>query len=798
MKFTYSWLQKHLDTSVSISDLSNRLTQIGLEVESVKNLGDQLSSFVIAEIKETEPHPQADRLKICTVDYGQTIKVVCGAPNARAGIKVVFASVGTYVPGLDITLKKAVIRGTPSEGMLCSARELGLGQEDDGIMELPMDAPVGYKIVDYLNLNDPVFDVAVTPNRADALSVYGIARDLAVADVGKLKPLSIKPVKSFDHSPISWKHEKGMAGKACPVVVGRYFKNVKNGKSPKWLAQALESVGHKSISALVDITNYLTLDLGRPLHVFDADKLTGSLTMRMAKTGEKLAALDNKIYDLDSSMLVIADDKGVQSIAGIMGGLHSGCQENTTNIFLEVALFDPISIAKTGRHLGIHSEARFRFERGIDPQSILWGIDAASQLILDICGGEASDVVVSGTIPPLPQSINMCCDRVQKLLGVEIKNDYITFLLEKLGCVVSQKDKGDFVVTPPSWRLDLIEEIDLVEEIARFYGYDNIPATPLPVDSTQKPSSLQHKQTHLHTVKRTLAGRGLAEAITYSFMAQNVAEKFTHKGATSLPLLNPISADLAVMRPSIIPNLLKAALKNQDYGHKNLGLFEIGPVFYDNTATGQKTIATLLRAGKKHNKNWLDAERPIDVYDIKADVKTLLKLYRLDLEQLQLSTKTLPSWYHPYQSAELLMGNKSLGYFGALHPALARDFDCADTPIVLAEIFVDNIPYNYKDKKTPLVQSPYQAVERDFAFVVDHMIEAGQIVQAINTVDKKLIKNIDIFDVYSGPHLPEGKKSLAFSVTIQSDQKTLVDQEIQDVCKKIIAKVQEKTGAVLR
>jgi phenylalanyl-tRNA synthetase beta chain len=801
MKFTLSWLKDHLDTQAGVSEIAARLTALGLEVESVDNPAEKLAPFVVAHVVEAKPHPNADRLRVCIVDTGkERLQVVCGAPNAKTGMKGVFAAVGSHIPGTALDLKKGVIRGVESNGMLVSERELGLSDEHEGIIELPDDAPIGESYAKLVGLDDPVIDIAITPDRADCLGVRGVARDLAAAGLGTLRPAQLDPVPGGFTSPIRWRRDLPAGeGHACPMVVGRYFRGVTNGPSPKWLQDRLVAIGLRPISALVDITNYVTFDLGRPLHVFDADKLSGDLTMRFARPGEEILALDGKTYRLDPSMTVIADDAGVHGIGGIMGGELTGCTPSTTNMFLEVALFDPIRTAATGRKLGIESDARYRFERGLDPTSALWGAEVAARLVLEICGGQASEVVSAGEMPRWERTLTLRPERVMALGGLDLPAQESARILGALGFAVDRSD-GKLTAHVPSWRADVEGEADLVEEVVRVAGYDQVPAVPLPPMTALPEPAITPAQRRAGTAKRALAARGLLEAVTYSFTDGRYAGLFS-AGNSRLALANPISAELDVMRPSILPNLLAAARRNADRGFADHGLFEVGPQYADDTAEGQSLMATGVRVGQSGPRHWSQRPRPVDAFDAKGDALALLATLGAPVDNLQVTTDA-PNWYHPGRSGVLRLGPTVVAQFGELHPRVLKRLDVKG-PAVAFELFLDRVP-QAKAKKDggaarPMLEaSPFQPVERDFAFVVDEATPAEKLIRAAKGADKALVANVGLFDVYAGPNLGAGKKSLALSVTLQPTERTLTDAEIEAVCAKIVAAVVKATGGSLR
>ncbi|MBX6322373.1 MAG: phenylalanine--tRNA ligase subunit beta [Rhodospirillaceae bacterium] len=796
MKFTLSWLKDHLETEADAAAVAERLTALGLEVEAVVDRGAALKDFIVGHVREARPHPNADRLRVCIVDTGrETVQVVCGAPNARTGMKGVFAPAGSHIPGTGVDLKAGVIRGEASNGMLLSMRELGLGEDHAGIVELLEDAPTGAPAAAALGLDDPVIDVAVTPDRADCLGVRGIARDLAAAGLGRLKPVDLSPVPGGFDSPVRWLRDLGAHPEACHFVAGRYFRNVTNGESPRWLRDRLTAVGLRPISALVDITNYVTYDLGRPLHVFDADRLAGDLTMRFARDGETIAALDGRTYALDGSMTVIADDRGPQGIGGIMGGEASGCTAETRNVFLEVALFDPVRTAQTGRRLGIESDARYRFERGLDPASAVWGPEVAARLILRLCGGEASHVVSAGTLPAWERRLVLRPDRVRTLGGIDLPAEQSRAILERLG-FAAELDANEIVVQVPSWRADVEGEADLVEEVVRVHGYDHIEPVSMPRASALPQTAVTPGARRAGLAKRTLAGRGLLEAVTYSFMPAALARLF---GGDGLALANPISAELDTMRPSILPNLLVAAARNAARGHPDVGLFEVGPQYADDTPAGQLLVATGVRAGNAGPRHWQERQRPVDPFDAKADAQAVLAACGAPVENLQV-TADAPAWYHPGRSGALRLGGAVLAWFGELHPRVLEAVELRG-PAVGFEVFLDRVPQpraRAGAARPPFKAPPFQPVRRDFAFVVEADVPAERLVRAARGADKALIAAVSVFDVFTGPAIGEGRKSLALEVTLQPTERTLTDAEIEAVAGRIVAAVAKATGATLR
>jgi phenylalanyl-tRNA synthetase beta chain len=799
MKFTLGWLKDHLETDAPINDITDRLTSLGLELEELHDRAAGYKSFVVGEVVSCEPHPDADRLRVCVVDTGNAkTQVVCGAPNARAGMKGVFAPSGTHIPGTGLDLKEAKIRGVDSSGMLCSEREMGLSDDHDGIIDLPADAPVGESYVSYMGLDDPVIEIALTPDRGDCAGVRGIARDLSAAEIGTLKPWPYEDIPGGFDSPIVWKRDLGEEGKACPLVVGRAFKGIKNRPSPQWLQDRLRAIGLRPISALVDITNYVTYDLCRPLHVFDMDKLSGnSLTMRFAVNGEEIDALDGRRYKLDDSMVVIGDASGPQAIGGVMGGEVTGCTEETTNVFLEAALFDTIRTAATGRKLGIESDARYRFERGVDPASASWGAEVAAKLILELCGGEASALSIAGEMPETLEPILFDPKRVETLGGVAVTPEESRRILEGLG-FETKKQENKIEARIPSWRFDVEGEACLVEEVLRVHGFDNIPAVPLARETALSRPAITLPQRRVSFAKKTLAGRGMLEAVTWSFMRQTEAELFGG-GDDALRLANPISADLDVMRPSVLPNLIAAAGRNADRGAGDAALFEVGAAWQNDTPEGQQTVAAGVRAGSSGPRHWSASPRAGDVFDAKADALAVLAACGAPVDKAQ-ATADAPGWYHPGRSGALRLGPTVLAWFGEIHPKVLNALDVKG-PIAAFEVFLDTIPKpkGKAVKSRPLLKvSAYQPVNRDFAFVVDENVPASKLIGAVRMADKKLVADVSVFDVFTGKSIGENKKSVALSVSLQPLQATMTDAEIDAVAAKIVANVEKQTGGVLR
>jgi phenylalanyl-tRNA synthetase beta chain len=796
MKFTFSWLKQHLETSASLEAICEKLTAIGLEVEKVEDRGKTLAPFIIASVLTAEKHPNADRLKVTTVDTGkEKLQVVCGAPNCHAGMKAVLARPGDVMPDSGEALKKGVIRGVESMGMLCAADELALGDEHDGIIELPADAPVGTSFVQYAGYTDPVIEINLTPNRPDCAGVFGVARDLAAAGMGKLKPLVIKPAKAKEKPSIEVKLEFAKGDKACPLFAGRVIRNIKNGPSPAWLQQRLTAIGLRPISALVDITNYLTFDCARPLHVFDAKKIKGNMRVFAAKGGEPFKALNGKDYKLQLGMTAIGDDAGVIGLGGVMGGASTACDEQTTDVFIESALFDAARTAHTGRALQISSDARYRFERGVDPAFTVLGIEYATQLVLEFCGTPETvvgELEVADHLFEREHIIALDPKKCLRHVGVDVPEREQEKILTALGFEVKHKG-GKLNVTPPSWRPDIDLDVALVEEIIRIKGYEHISPILLDRPITAPPASMSDVRANM--ARRALGAQGLLEAVTWSFMPGKIAALFGG-GAADLRLENPISSDLDVMRPSILGNLIEAAKRNADHGFADVGLFEVGPVFRNAAPEGQATVAAALRAGATP-RNWAQASRAVDAYDAKADALATLAAAGAPTSSLQITTDA-PSWYHPGRSGTLRLGPVVLATFGEIHPQVLSVCDAA-APMVATEIFLDVFPQGRAGTARPLLKlEPLQPVVRDFAFVVGHDVTAVKLVKAVRDADKTLIRDVTVFDVYEGDKIEAGKKSVALSVTLQPLEKTLTDAEIEALAAKVTQSVAKATGGSLR
>lgn len=794
MKFTLSRLFDFLETDASVNHITNALNNLGLEVESVYNPADSLGDFKVGKIITAEKHPNADKLQVCQVETDNgIIQIVCGASNARAGLKVCVSLPNMYIPGLDITIKKGKIREIESCGMLCSLSELGLtSDESDGIMEVPESAKIGERIIDILGINDPVIDISVTPNRPDALGVYGIAHDLAAFGLGVLKPLQIPTTEGTFDSPItvSVTHPE-----SCPHFVGYYIKNVKIIQSPEKIKNFLKAVGCKSINAAVDVTNYLSYSFARPLHVFDADKISPNLQARLANNTETLQALDEENYQLQTNDIVIASDSEPYTIAGIMGGLASGVYENTTNIFLESAYFNPDYVAQTGRRLGILSDARYRFERGINPAFTEDGAKIAARMIVDLCGGEISKIVIAGK-PTLPDTaFKLSSDTTERLTGLKIEFTKQESILKSLGfTVINQGQK--LICIPPASRPDIKGEADLVEEIIRIYGINHVLPIPLPALSKKK-EALSPAQKNIQKVRHCAANRGLLEAVTYSFTEKSKASLFL-EGKKPLDLENPISTDLSTMRPSLLCGLLSATSRNHARGFKNNSLFEIGKVFYGFLETEQPLHLSVLKTGSEANKHWQKPLQEYSIYDIKADALALLDNLGVPVSGLSILPNA-PSYYHPARSGCIMLGKMIYGYFGELHPKILKHYDITSRAVA-CEIFLDNIPLPKQKKSTALSKADIhslQSVSRDFAFVLDKNIPAENLLRAVRKAEKKLITNIEIFDVFSGGNLQENQKSIAIRVTLQPLEKSLTDMELAAIMNNIINEAR-LVGAVLR
>jgi len=804
MKFTLSWLKDHLETDATLDEIVETLTLIGLEVEDVDDKS-QFAPFKIAKVLTAEKHPDADKLKVLSVDTGEgsPVQVVCGAPNARAGMLGAFAAPGAYVPGLDITLSVGNIRGVESRGMMCSERELQMSDEHDGIIDLPEGLEVGSSFAQYAGLDDPVIEIGITPNRPDALGVAGIARDLEAAGLGKVKPLSISAPTTNGACPVNVKLDFDKVEEdLCPAFGLQLVRGVKNGPSPKWMQQRLIAIGLRPISALVDITNYVTFDLGRPLHVFDADKVHGDLVVRRGKAGERYLALDGKEYEVTDAMTVIADDNGIESLAGIMGGEASGCDMDTANVLVESALWNPLNIARTGRDLGINTDARYRFERGVDPSFMEPGLYHGTNLVVELCGGEASDPLIVGEIPKPDLVIDFPVSEVLRLTGIEVSVEDCQSILNRLGFGVTGGDKT-LHVTVPSWRPDVFGKADIVEEIMRIHGINNIEPQPLEATGAVGAKILTTGQIRARNAKRALAARGMLEAVTYSFIPQAHAIAFGG-GSDACKLANPISVEMSDMRPSLLPGLIVAAGKNQDRGAGDVALFEVASIYLGDTPETQHRVAGGIRRGTAgltgSGRDWRDPASPVDVFDAKADAFAALEACGMDVSKAQIIAGGA-NWYHPGRSGTIQLGPKLiLGHFGEIHPMTLETLDVSG-PVCGFEIMLDALPASRKKAtktKPPLELSGLQSVARDFAFVVDSDCDAITLVKAAAGADKNLVSGVKVFDVFEGESLGENKKSIAIEVVLQPKDKTLTEEDIAIVSEKIVATVQKATGGTLR
>jgi phenylalanyl-tRNA synthetase beta chain len=804
MKFTLAWLKEHLDTDASLDDIVQKLTMIGLEVESVEDKGKALAPYVIAKVVEARQHPNADRLRVCMVDTGDgnPVQVVCGAPNARTGMTGVFVPPGAFIPGKNMTLQVGTIRGVESRGMLVSEFELQISDDHEGIIDLPGEAPVGESFAKYAGLDDPVIDINLTPNRPDCTGINGIARDLAAADLGAFKERTPKPVKGEFPCPVSVTLDFGQTPPLCPAFALRLVRGVKNGPSPAWLQKRLTAIGLRPINALVDITNFITYDRGRPLHVFDAAKVKGNLVVRRADNGEQLLALDGKTYILDAAMCVIADDQGPESLSGIMGGEHSGCDGNTTDVLIESALWEPLNIAQTGRKLGINSDARYRFERGVDPNFMLPGLELATTMVMELCGGTPSEVTVAGKAEAPDLVVDFPTTELKRLAGLELPFPEMRRVLTKLGFTVAGQDKR-VKVAAPSWRPDVEGKADIVEEIVRIVGVDRIPSTAFDRGDAPRRPVLTPLQVRTRKARRALAARGLTEAVTWSFISKPQADLFGG-GQAELALANPIAAELSDMRPSLLPGLVASAQRNADRGFPDAALFEVGQIFKGDKPEDQFTAASgvrraLAKAGGS-GRHWSGNAAGVDAFDVKGDALAVLAAAGAPSQAMQVVPGG-PAWFHPGRSGTIQIGPQNvLGHFGELHPRVLEALD-AEGPLVAFEVILEKIPEG-KAKPTrakPVLElSPFQPVTRDFAFVVDRAVKAGDIARTAQAVDRKLIAGVSVFDVYEGAGIESGKKSVAIAVTIQPRDKTMTEPEIDALAARIVAEVGKRQRGVLR
>ena len=801
MILTISWLKEHLDTKYNESKIIDKLTNIGLEVESYENVSSELDSFKIARVVNAEKHPNADRLKVCDVDIGQkdTIKVVCGAPNAKKDLLTIYAGPGTIIPKNKMKLSVSKIRGVTSYGMLCSEAELNLSNESEGIVELSKDKysnKVGKKF--FKNINEKVIELSITPNRPDCLGVRGIARDLAAAGAGKLKDISKSNIKKTgpQNIKVSIKKDKNQA---CTIFGSCLINGVSNKESPKWLKDKIQSLGQKPISAIVDITNYVMLDLNRPLHAYDADKIDQEIIVRNSKKGETFEALDNKKYELEDNMCVISDKSGVLGLGGIIGGTRSGTEFNTKNILLEAAYFNPRSIRKTSKLLNLDSDAKFRFERGIDPTSIEIGLTRAAQLITDICGGKISKFDIQEIEKEKKNKIKFKLPLLEKIAGFKIQDKEILKILTNLGFEIKKK-KHELELKVPNWRPDINQPIDIVEEIVRIKGYENIKT--LDPEKTRIKPTLNKRQKLFHFLQRSVASKGYYETITWSFTDSKI-NHFFRENNYEIKIVNPISSDLDVLRNSIFPNLMFYLKKNLDRGFKDLSLFEIGPIFIGNQPGQQLTVIGAIKSGKLSRLSWNEKERLVDVFDAKKDAIQTLVEAGYNRQDFFIRDKS-PSYYHPGKSGSIYLDKDDIepvAYFGEIHPNILKKLDLKTESLVNFEIYLDHLKDNkikIKDKKSNFEYSDYQKSERDFAFVVDKNIKVQDIIELITSIDKNLIKSVKVFDVYEGNNIPANKKSIALNVTIQSFEKTLNDSDLEKINNLIISTVESKSGAKIR
>ena len=795
MKFTLSWLQDHLATDAPLSAVLDAMTMAGLEVEHWEDPADKLKAFSVAKIISTARHPNADRLQVCQVETFEGMKeIVCGAPNARPGLTTVYAPLGTYIPGSGITLEPRAVRGVVSNGMLCSAAELETAEESDGILELDDALAVGTPAAAALGLADAVIDFEVTPNRPDWLGVVGIARELAAAGLGTLKDHSVKPVAGSFPCPVTVTIN---APEACPAFAGRLIKGVKNGPSPAWLADRLRAIGLRPINALVDITNFISYDRARPLHVYDAAKLTGGIVARMGEAGESFVALDGKTYELTSAMCVIGDEAGPLGLGGIMGGVSSGCSEETVDVFVESALFAPLTIAQTARALGLQSDAKYRFERGVDSGFMVDGLELATAMILELCGGTASDVIIAGEVPAAPEAVPFATKEVHRLTGLDLSDGEIDTILTALGFSPEVTGAGTRKVGVPTWRRDVAGPADLVEDIARIAGFDRLPTATLPERKGRKEPLLTAAQNRVRLGRRSLAARGWMEAVTWSFASRATCELFgAAQGGGALVLANPIASDLDCMRPSALIHLLLAAQRNADRGFGDLALFEAGPVYRgDGPKDQEMVIAGVTRGAIRH---WSGTEKP-DVFTVKADVLAMLDAMGASTGGMQ-TVQGARAWWHPGRSGTFKLGPKTiLAEFGELHPRVLKELG-VDGPVYGFELFLDALPpakVKAGKTKSKLDASAFMPLTRDFAFVAKAELPAGDLMRAVAQVDKALISDVSLFDRYQGQGVAEGEASLALQVSLQPRDRTLTDAEIEAVSTKIIAAA-AKLGARLR
>ena len=793
MKFTLSWLKQFLETDATLEKIAHTLTMIGLEVENIEDKAKNLSCFEVAKIIDTKPHPEADKLQICKVQTkDDLLQIVCGAKNARTGLNVVLAKIGCVIPNGNFKIKATKIRGIESFGMMCSYDEIGIDNRDtDGIIELPENAVIGDRIAQYLGIDDVIIHINITPNRADALGVYGIARDLSAAGIGRLKKLTTPQINAkFDSSyTIDVCHEE-----ISSLFSVREIKNLNNTSSPEWLQNLLRNIGIEPVSAVVDVTNYISYSFGQPMHAYDAEKIDSGLKIDIVstKTPNELKALNEQVYKIPEDSIVISDKTGIQCLAGIIGASSSACSAATNNILLESAIFNSQKIAKTGRFLNINTDSRYRFERHVDREFTLQALDIATSMILDVCGGEASNAIIYETTKPPITKINFSPALLLSKAGIKLATQEIISILSKLGFVCNNSGNA-IEISVPSWRYDVRRAEDIVEEVVRIYGYDNIPLEPLPLINRANTIPISYKRPA--EIKRLLASLGYVEAITWSFMDSNKALYFSDL-KKDLELQNPISADLNYMRPSILPNLLRISANNLKRSLNDFSLFELGPVFHDNNEI-VKTNACGIRIGNVFETNPHE-NREYDVFDVKSDLELLLDFYGLDIEKCQIKN-TAPSYYHPTRSASISLGKNILGYWGQVHPSILKIFDIK-TNVIAFELDVNKLPVARSKfgRRSEFRASPYQAIIRDYAFIVNQDLKAIELIRCIKNVDKKLIKDVGIFDIYNGKNIEDGKKSIALSVTIQDDNKTLDTMSVENIHNRIISAVKTNFDAILR
>ena len=794
MKFSYSWLTEHLKTNAHFEEIEKKLTSIGLEVEDIQDTGKAYKDFIVGQVLEEKKHPNADKLKLCKVDIGkEKVDVVCGAPNVEKGMKVVYAPVGSTIPVNQMKIKAAKIRGVESYGMMCSEYELGISNEHDGIIRLEEKETIGRSFSEIYGLNDIVIEIGITPNRQDCLGVKGIARDLASAGMGELLERKISREKGSFKSPIKIEIQDN---KICSAFAGRYFRNVKNTESPEWLKNKLKSIGLRPISALVDITNFVMYDENRPLHVYDADKIDGKIIVRSANDGESFLALDEKDYHLKNGMCVIADEKKVLGLGGIMGGESTGCSTETKNVLLESALFDEINTAKTGRNLSILSDARYRFERGIDPNSTLKGIDLATQLILEICGGECSEVELAGNIKENKNEVSTSSSYISRRLGFEVSDKELISILSSLGIETSQT--GDVIkCLIPSWRQDINGEADISEEVIRIKGYENIPTSNIRLKSKINKNILNYAQKKLMKARHFIASIEYDELVTFSFTDSKNCEVFGD--INKLKIVNPISEELDILRPNLLPNLLQAIKKNKNRNFDSFSIFEIGSQYRSTSPEDQLNVACGIKSGIKAQKSWKNMQTEFDIYDVKQDLTSLIDYLMPGNKKISVSNDC-PSWYHPGRSGSIKINNSVIaGYFGELHPRVANQFKIKNKTNIF-ELYLDELPNTEKKttNKPVLNLSDFQIVTRDFAFVIDKKVKSEEVVTSAFKVDKELIRNVEIFDLFEDDSLGKDKKSIAIKVTLQSNEKTLAENDISEISSKIIESVEKSTSGTVR